>query len=68
MTAKNIAPDFGVNKMQGMTLMEAREAIAARALADGHVVFAREVRSGCWDHRNDVQAAMAGRPLKPLHA
>lgn len=46
------------------TIEQAHEEIARRALADGHDTFAAEVLAGCWDHRNDVQAALAGRPLK----
>lgn len=49
-----------------MTIEEAREEVAKRAEADGHVIFAQEVRAGAWDHRNDVQAAFAGRTLKPM--
>lgn len=36
-----------------------REYIAKLADADGEIVFAREVRAGCWDHRNDVSKAIA---------
>lgn len=36
-----------------------REHIAKLADADGEHQFAREVRAGCWDHRNDVAAAIA---------
>ena len=44
---------------------QAREEIARRAERDGYRTFAREVRACCWDHRNDVKAALAGRELKP---
>jgi hypothetical protein len=43
-----------------LTIEEAREVIARLADAAGEVKFAREVRAGCWDHRGDVRAAMAG--------
>ena len=36
-----------------------REKIAKLAEADGELVFAREVRAGCWDHRSDVANAIA---------
>lgn len=36
-----------------------REHIARLAEADGHIMFAREVRGGCWDHRSDVANAIA---------
>jgi hypothetical protein len=36
-----------------------REHIARLAEADGEVIFAREVRGGCWDHRRDVARAIA---------
>lgn len=35
-----------------------REIIAKLAEKDGKNVFAREVRAGCWDHRNDVKSAI----------
>lgn len=35
-----------------------REHIAKRAEADGETIFAREVRAGCWDHREDVGGAI----------
>jgi hypothetical protein len=35
-----------------------REHIAKMAEADGEHTFAREVRSGYWDHRSDVQRAI----------
>lgn len=41
------------------TIEEAREHIAALAEADGELTFAREVRAGVWDHRSDVQTALA---------
>lgn len=44
-----------------ITIEQAREIIAGYAEADGEHVFAGEVRAGCWDHRRDVQAALAGR-------
>ncbi len=40
------------------TIQEAREIIAKLADQEGEKVFAREVRAGALDHRNDVQAAM----------
>ena len=43
---------------------EARERVARAAERDGEIVFAREVRAGSWDHRNDVQAALRGAKLK----
>ena len=36
-----------------------REHIALLADAEGEHVFAREVRAGCWDHRDDVAAAIS---------
>ena len=36
----------------------ARAEIAAKAEAAGERTFAREVIAGCWDHRNDVMAAL----------
>jgi hypothetical protein len=66
MVAKTIATPITLERLPGMSLQQAREAIAVRAVADGHYVFAREVLAGCWDHRNDVQAAMAGYPLRPI--
>lgn len=47
------------------TIEDAREALAKRAEQDGEVTFAREVRAGCWDHRSDPQAVLAGRKLRP---
>jgi len=47
-----------------VTIEEARERVAKLAEKDKEFVFAREVRAGCWDHRNDVQAALHGRKLK----
>lgn len=41
------------------TTIIGREHIARLAEADGEMIFAREVRAGCWDHRNDVAAAIA---------
>lgn len=35
-----------------------REHIARLAEADGQIIFAREVRGGCWDHRPDVATAI----------
>jgi hypothetical protein len=46
------------------TIEQARETVATLADAEGERTFAREVRAGCWDHRNDVQRALAG-DLKP---
>lgn len=42
------------------TIEQAREMIALWAEAEGETTFAREVRAGCWDHRNDVQQALSG--------
>lgn len=42
-----------------MLLQKAREEIAQKAEFDGEFIFAREVRAGCWDDRNDVQAALS---------
>lgn len=39
-------------------LIEGREHIAKLAEADGEIIFAREVRAGCWDHRRDVAEAI----------
>ena len=44
---------------QSETNGPAREKIAELAEADGEAQFAREVRAGCWDHRDDVAAAIA---------
>ena len=35
-----------------------REYIAKMAEADGQIIFARQVRAGCWDSRDDVAAAI----------
>ena len=48
-----------------MTIEEAREYVAALADKEGETRFAREVRSGAWDHRNDVQSALNNGPFKP---
>lgn len=53
--------------MEDQKLIEARERVAKCAERDGEMVFAREVRAGCWDHRNDVQAALRGEKLKGEH-
>jgi hypothetical protein len=42
-----------------MAVHTGREHIARLAEADGEVIFAREVRGGCWDHRRDVAGAIA---------
>jgi hypothetical protein len=47
-----------------ITIEQARERVARVAEADGELQFAREVRAGAWDHRNDVQAALAGKRLR----
>ncbi len=47
-----------------MTIEEARERVAKIAEQNGEVIFAREVRAGCWDHRNDVQAVLNGEKLR----
>lgn len=36
-----------------------RNRIAKVAEANGETAFAREVRAGCWDGRNDVAMAIA---------
>lgn len=36
-------------------LLAAREKLAKLAEEDKEFIFAREVRAGCWDHRNDCQ-------------
>lgn len=46
------------------TIEEARERVAKLAEKDGEIIFAREVRAGAWDHRNDVQAALRGEKLR----
>jgi hypothetical protein len=46
-----------------LRLTAARERVARLAERDGEVIFAREVRAGCWDHREDVQAALRGEKL-----
>lgn len=51
-----------------MTTEQAREILAKRAEQDGETAFAREVRAGCWDHRPDLQAVLAGRSLRPFTA
>ncbi len=43
-----------------VSIEEARKVIADLATQEGELVFAREVLAGAWDHRNDVQAALAG--------
>lgn len=48
-----------------MTIEEAREYVASLADQEGEKQFAREVRAGCWDHRNDVQSALKNGPFKP---
>ncbi|MBN9601847.1 MAG: hypothetical protein J0G33_02840 [Afipia felis] len=47
-----------------ITIEEARERVATLAGEDGEIIFAREVRAGCWDHRSDVQAALRGERLR----
>ncbi len=47
-----------------MTIEEAREYVAKLAEAEGELRFAREVKAGAWDHRNDVQSALKG-PFTP---
>lgn len=53
---------YASGKDVGRSLVAARERVARLAEKDGEVVFAREVRAGCWDHRNDVQAALQSAP------
>lgn len=48
-----------VSETSREAIPEGREHIAKLADADGETQFAREVRAGCWDHRNDVSAAIA---------
>lgn len=43
-----------------MTIEEARKTIADLAMKEGEHQFAREVLAGAWDHRNDIQACVAG--------
>lgn len=45
-----------------------RTHIANLARADGEAQFAREVLAGCWDHRNDVMQAIAGKRFAPKAA
>jgi hypothetical protein len=47
-----------------MPIKEARERVAKLAERDGEKQFAREVRAGCWDHRNDVRCALRGEKLR----
>ena len=46
-------------------VQDGREYIAKLADADGEIVFAREVRAGCWDHRRDVSWAIDRERNKP---
>lgn len=48
-----------------MTIEEAREYVAKLADREGEIQFAREVRTGVWDHRNDVQSAYQNGPFTP---
>jgi hypothetical protein len=50
--------------MADKALVEARERVSRLAERDGEIIFAREARAGCWDHRNDVQAALRGEKLR----
>lgn len=52
--------DEKAREIAEMSIEQARELIAKLAEKDGEIQFAREVRAGCWDHRNDVQAALKG--------
>jgi hypothetical protein len=51
--------------MDAMTIEQAREYVATLADREGENQFAREVRAGCWDHRNDVQSAFQRGPFIP---
>lgn len=55
---------FWEEQAEKLKIEEARERVAVLAERDGEIVFAREVRAGCWDHRNDVQAALRGERLR----
>lgn len=51
---------------------QARKAIADLAKGDNEHQFAREVLAGCWDHRDDVQAALhhiaeTGKMVEPTN-
>lgn len=48
------------SRTRPVTLREAREVVAKAAEAEGEHEFARQVRAGAWDNRNDVQAALRG--------
>lgn len=47
-----------------VTIEQARERVAKIAEINKEYIFAREVRAGCWDHRNDVQHVLNGGKLK----
>jgi len=42
------------------TIEQARQIVADYWRENNEPMFAREVLAGCWDHRGDVQAALAG--------
>lgn len=44
-------------------VIEGRDHIARLAEKDGEHTFAREVRAGCWDHREDVSFAITRAKL-----
>lgn len=46
-----------------MTIEEAREYVAKLADQENEIQFAKEVRAGCWDHRDDVQSALKNGPF-----
>jgi hypothetical protein len=50
--------------LKSETIEQAREHVAKAAERHGETWFAREVRSGVWDHRSDVQACLKGTVLK----
>ena len=52
------------NGTMEQTIEQARERVAQAAERDGEFQFAREVREGAWDHRDDIKAAMRGARLR----
>ena len=47
-----------VEQLRAAAIQKGREKIALIAEKNGEQIFAREVRAGCWDHRNDVGRAI----------
>ena len=47
------------------TIEQARAFVAELAEKEGEIQFAREVRAGCWDHRNDVVLTMKDGGFTP---